>query len=242
MVTNTTGHYKGLYWNTNYSGVTQHDIRHFLGALLPIPHVLVPQGIESVNGSSADMQCVRQQENIGNSDLGSSLKSENCLFDGISPEINTSTSNWASELVTVRKIEANDNVTYDHVLLTFEFEAAVKLTAIELDVFLCPQWSISVPYISVYGHNSTDFRIEGDDFIANYQPTEPSCGCLSTIRIPFEPGEPLYPIWHIVVSFHIDQQDVQWVHVGEVRFLDTPTDSNPITFCAVEYGPTSGEL
>ena len=211
---------------------------------MPIPHALVPQGIESVNGSSANMQCARQQEN---SNLGSSLKPENCLFDGISPEINTATSNWASELVTIRKIVANHNVTYDHVLLTFEFEAAVKLTAIELDVFLCPEWNISVPYISVYAHNSTDFKDDGrktnSDFFANYQPSEPSCGCLSTIRIPFEPGEPLYPIWHIVVSFHIsEQRNVQWVHVGEVRFLDTPTDSNPITFCAVEYGPTSGEL
>ena len=41
------------------------------------------------------------------------------------------TSNWASELVTIRKIEANHNVTYNHVLLTFEFETAVKPTAIE---------------------------------------------------------------------------------------------------------------
>ena len=207
---------------------------------MPIPHVFVPQGIESVNGSNVNMQCALQEVNTGN---GSSHKYENCLFDGNSPEINTNVPNWASQLVTVRKNMANDIITYDHVLLTFMFDAAVALTSMELDVFLCPEWNISAPYISVYGSNSTVFTNIGEqtgDFIANYRPSEPSCGCLSTVRMPLQLGEPSYPVWHVVFSFHL--QLVQWVHVGEVRFFNTPRNPNPATFCAVEYDPNAGEL
>ena len=223
------------------SGVT---CLFFLGAFLPTPHVFVPQGIKSVNGSNVSMQCARQQVNIGNR---SSLKSENCLFDGNSPEVNTNVSNWASQLVTVRKNIANDNITYDHVLLTFKFDAAVALTSMELDVFLCPEWNISAPFVTVYGSNSTVFtahdHVTSGDFIANYRPSKSSCGCLSTIRMPLQHGEPSYPVWHVVFSFHIEEQQlVQWVHVGEVRFFDTPRDPNPATFCAIEYDPDSSEL
>ena len=119
-------------------------------------------------------------------------------------------------------------------MLTFGFERAINLSSIDLDLFLCPEWNIS-PYITVYGSDMSNvvFRAhaEGMGFLGNYYPSKPSCECLSTVSFPIQPGEPSYAIWHIVVSFLL-QQHVQWVHVGEARFLTMPTDlgSIPTTF------------
>ena len=35
-------------------------------------------------------------------------------------------------------------------MLTFGFDTAVSLIAIELDLFLCPEWNIGAPYITLY--------------------------------------------------------------------------------------------
>ena len=53
--------------------------------------------------------------------------SSNCpssyLLDSNSPAIDTSTSDWASQLVTVRKNDAiPGRITFDHVVLTFGFD------------------------------------------------------------------------------------------------------------------------
>ena len=99
--------------------------------------VVVPRGIDSVNGSDVNMGCTSPLVNIS----GVMVCSSNCstLLDGISPTIDTSTSDWASQLVTVRMTEYTENIPYPHVLLTFGFDTAVSLTGIELDMFICPE-------------------------------------------------------------------------------------------------------
>ena len=77
-------------------------------------------------------------------------ESRSYLVDGCSPDIDTSTSDWASQLVTVRRDGGNQYVTFPHVLLTFGFDTAVSLTGIEMDWFLCPDWGIGAPDIFVY--------------------------------------------------------------------------------------------
>ena len=62
--------------------------------------------------------------------------SQSYLVDGCSPAIDTIISDWASQLVTVRKTQ-NDDLTFDHVLLTFGFDTAVTLTSVVLELFLC---------------------------------------------------------------------------------------------------------
>ena len=114
----------------------------YLGDALLKPSVYIPQGIESVNGSSPNMTCSH---------------GENCLLDGHSPYIDTSLVNWASDLVTVRKNDANDYIKYHHVVLTFAFEKNVTLTGLEIDLFLCPEWGIHAPFIKIYGSNTMTF-------------------------------------------------------------------------------------
>ena len=70
------------------------------------------------------------------------------LVDGCSPDIDTGTSDWPSQLVTVRKNESSDYSP--HVLLTFGFETALTPTGIEIDLLHCPEQGIGTPYIIVF--------------------------------------------------------------------------------------------
>ena len=208
---------------------------------MPIPLLqLVPQGIESVNGSNVTMGCAESLNDLGgfttcgNTDFGGGVSSY--LFDGNSPDIDTSASNWASQLVTVRKNDATADISYDHVVLAFNFDTAVSLTSIELDLFLCPELNIGAPNITVYGDETGSagliFREELLTLnlitvLRNVTPSQSSCGSLSNVSIPLPNTGTSYLIWYIVVSFP-PQPDIEWVHVGEVRFLGTPADPDPI--------------
>ena len=205
---------------------------------------VVPQGISSVNGSDVNMGCASPPAGIGdmklcgtpladidNATCGNYSGSESYVVDCNSPAIDTSTSNWASQLVTVRK-NKNDDINFNHVLLTFYFDTAMSPTAIELDLFLCPEWNIGAPFITVYAEESkntcglvfsySSVETEDIDFLVNYTPNKSSCDSLSTVSIPVqEHSRSPYFTWHIVVSF-ANQPDIEWVHVGEVIFVDVP--------------------
>ena len=114
--------------------------------------VVQPQGIESVDGSDINMGCTSP---LVDSDGVMICMSQSYLVDGCSPAIDTSTSDWASQLVTVRKTQ-NDEITFDHVLLTFGFNTAVTLTGIELDLFLCPDMNINAPFITLFADEESN--------------------------------------------------------------------------------------
>ena len=208
---------------------------------MPIPLQVVPQGIESVNGSNVTMGCAESLEDVygigmlkcGNSGFGVS----SYLFDGnpTDPHIDTSAFNWASQLVTVRKNDATTDISYDHVVLTFSFNPAVSLTSIELDLFLCPELNIGAPNITVYGDetassglvfNEDSVTVNVITVLQSVTPSQSSCGSLSTVSIPLPNTGTSYLIWHIVVSFP-PQSEIEWVHVGEVRLLGTDPDPIP---------------
>ena len=83
---------------------------------------VLPEGIEAVNGSSTDMGCTSALVDSGDV---MTCNSQSYLVDGCSPHIDTSTSDWAFQLVTVRRFEGNPDIP---VLLTFGFDTAVSLT------------------------------------------------------------------------------------------------------------------
>ena len=195
---------------------------------------VVPHGIESVNGSDVNMGCTSPLVKFNNSDVmvcGSPCDSTTSyLLDGNSPAIDTSTSDWASQLVTVRKNDGTHDLI-DHVLLTFGFDANVTLTSIVLDLFLCPEWNIGARFISVYGDEKNSLVYSSAaQIIRHHTPSLRSCDSLSTITIPFEELI-TSPTWHIVVFFAV-QPDTEWVFVGEVRFLGT--EYTPVSMCTSE--------
>ena len=194
----------------------------------------VTGGMESVNGSAVNMGCTSPLEGDG----VRICKNVSYLVDGCSPDIDTSTSDWASQLVTVKR-RPTINIPSPHVLLTFGFDTAVSLTGIELDLLLCPEWKIGTPYITVHAD-------EERNLVFNYPtslpfeykiPTQSSCDSLLTVSIPFSGAlaDSSYATWHILVSqFGIS---IDWVHVGEIRFLGA--DVTPMTCSTIANSPTS---
>lgn len=187
----------------------------------------MPHGVDSVNGSDRLMGC-NDILVSGAFTLCGSLVNElqSFLTDGNIPIINRSNTNWASELVTVRKRNLTDKITQDHVLLTFIFAEREEIAGIYLDLLLCPEWNIGAPLITVFGSNNIYFSYvytdHNADYIKQYKPHQTKCECkMSTIVIPIQGGEPAYPIWHILVTFD-EIRDIQWVHLGEVRFSHVP--------------------
>ena len=204
--------------------------------------VVVPRGIESVNGSDVNVGCTSP---LVDSD-GVMVCSSGCstLLDGISPTIDTSTSDWASQLVTVRTTEYTENLQFPHVLLTFGFDTAVSLTGIELDMFICPEWNIHAPGITVYADVESNlvFNTGADLPFQNYEPSQRSCDSLSTVNISLRESltESSFCTWHIVVSNFPDS--IQWVHVGEVRFLGADGYLSATTCTTIERSSsTSGK-
>ena len=188
---------------------------------------IVPQGTETVNGSDVDIGCQEKVTNVNGvmfcghySDPGTSY-----LTDGITPDIDTSALNWTSQLVTVRKNTATDIIPYDYVVLVFETKNPVNLTSVELDMFICPQWNIGAPNITVYESGSvgyaytiTDDRIKFCGAVSLPQSCH-MCSSLSTVRIPLQNTQPSLK-WFIVVNV---EPDIKWVHIGEVRVLNKST-------------------
>ena len=199
----------------------------------------VSNGIQSVNGSDITMGCASPLVDGGGVMVCNN--SESYLVDGCSPTINTSTSNWASQLVTVRKVSDDAQLHFDHVLLTFGFNTAVSLTAIELDLFLCPEWNIGAPRIEVSASNNSDliFSFDFETLATNHTPSNSSCDSLSTVSILLQ-GDSSYLTWYILVTFPRPHEDIQWVHVGEVRFLNGSVGGHPSNRCRPEITP--GEI
>ena len=151
------------------------------------------------------------------------------LLDGNSPAIDTSSSDWASQLVTVRKNDgAAGSIMFDHVVLTFGFDTAVSLTSIELDLFLCPEWNIGAPLIAVYGDESRDLvlrTIQSSPLGNRYnQPSQSSCDSLSTVSIPLQDDAASSSYLTVYITVQMSQYSVEWVHVREVRFLGMSAD------------------
>ena len=192
---------------------------------------LVPQGIESVNGSNITMGCASPLVESHGKQLCNT--SDSYLLDGCSPAINTSTSNWASQLVTVRKVTDDPQIPTDYVLLTFGFNTAVSLTSIELDLFLCPERNIGAPSIAVAANNNTDliFSFDVEVLAVDYTPSNSSCDSLSNVSIPLQ-GDSSYLTWYILVTFPSPHGDIDWVYVGEVRFWNGPVALHPSNGCA----------
>ena len=155
------------------------------------------------------------------------------LTDGVSPDIDTSTSDWALQLVTVRRNEGNQYLNFPHVLLTFAFDTAVSLTGIEMDLFLCPDWNIDAPSMIVYLDPDYNLVYHSDLVEFVYPDNSPQSSCNSLSTVTFIGGSLVlgsYHTFHIFVDLSVDHS-IEWVHVGEVRFIgiDVPTCLQPNT-------------
>ena len=207
-------HFHGNTKQSSYCGCIMMAICCCTGVEGLMVDVVVPPQVASINGSDDNMGCASTIER-------GSVKVCDCtslsyLVDGVSPDIDTSISDWASQLVTVRRNEGNADVPFAHVLLTFGFDTAVSLTGIEIDLFLCPDWGIGAPLITVYYNQEYDLTFGLDvSFVRSERPSQISCDSLSTVTIYRDTLTNANHVLHILVEL----SDIQWVHIAEVRFL-----------------------
>ena len=123
------------------------------------------------------------------------------LVDGCSPDIDTSTSDWASQLVTVRRNEGTADMIFDYVLLTFGFDTAVSLTGIEIDLFHCLNMSIGAPHIRVSLNEEYDLSYRtGLTLLRSVVPSESRCDSLSRFTIS-DITDIVYHVVHIIITF-----------------------------------------
>ena len=109
--------------------------------------------------------------------------------------------------------------------MTFGFDTAVSPTGIEIDFFNCPDWGIGAPHIDVFYNEEYDLTLHNrsSDTFAIDLPfteeitTESDCDSLSTVMVSPYPG--LYHIFQVLVTFETEPIPIDWVYVGEVRFL-----------------------
>ena len=204
--------------------------KNYAGTEIPVQ--VIPEEIESVNGSNETMGCTSPLEDIGDVTV---CRSQSYLVDGCS-DIDTNTSDWESHLVTVRRNEGTADIHFAHVLLTFGFERAVSPTRIEIDFFNCPEQRIGAPSISAYVNQECNLTFNLRlPFHTYVQPSQSSCNSLSTATITWDLLSPdaQFHIFHILVDLSYDPS-IQWVYIGDVRFIGGP----PTGPCLLPLAPS----
>ena len=165
--------------------------------------------------------------------------SQSYLVDGCSPDIDTSTSDWASQLVTVRRNEGNVALPFAHILLTFGFDTAVSLTGIEIDLFLCPDWGIGAQRIRVYLNEEYNLAfVFGLSFLPFVEPSQSSCDSLTTVHLSGDILSSSHHTFHILMDLPY-QSSIEWVHIGDVRFLSEGGGPAPATSTCPPPTPNS---
>lgn len=213
---------------------------------------IVPSGLRSINGSSDVMGCTDPIVSDYNPLNGERIVS--CLYDGGGyltdhhvPTIQMNSTNWAANLVTIKRVRFNSMITFDHSLMTFQFREKVVVTSIYLDLFRCPSSGIGTPYIFVHGSESLHFEynsrtLEGNSvFIMAHQVAQTNCECeMSTFVVRLHRQR--FSVLHILINY-LDTPN-EWFHVGEVRFTNEPVPwrdlSSPIEVYCESYKPIPG--
>ena len=171
-----------------------------------------------MNGSSDTGYCL-SFHNSGFISICTDLTSSD-LFDGVIPTLTGLDGDmWASQLLTLL------NSTGSTIELAFAIVIS-QLERVELVIFNCPEWRISVQSISL---RDNDGRIIGSSGGLN---SITSCNSLVRLCVPATAINPLV----VTVQFDLDT-DSNWVHLAEVTFYNDNTTCPPNTFITT-VGPT----
>ena len=151
------------------------------------------------------------------------------LLDGISPSISTESNDWASQLVTVKKVDSiPGRITFPHVLLTFIFDTPVSVSSIEVELFNCPEWNIGAPYIFVHANDEVKLSVD-ERAIASYSVNQSSCDS-QTVGVPIQEIS-FHLNWHVLIAIDGPDTTIEWVYIAEVRFLGVTDNGShqPVT-------------
>ena len=129
----------------------------------------------AVNGSSSTGRC--SSFIISNATQNCLIPTSSVLFDGNVPILTGLDGDmWASQLLTI-------NITDNIVNITFDFTDTPDYTGVggvEVVMFNCPEWGISVTNIDLFVATSTS---GSRSFVASISPTTTSCDSLVRVCI-----------------------------------------------------------
>ncbi len=167
--------------------------------------------IMSVNGSSEDGNCSLVATTICNEPTTSVLQ------DGIIPKLTgLDGDTWASQLLTIN----TDSPTTD---ITFDFQATpgyVGVERVEVVMFNCPEWGISVDIITLY--RSTTTTLIGN-VLTTINPIITSCDSLVRVCISRSVSSTLTAL---TLRFQLSSAST-WVHLAEVSFYGAGPTCSP---------------
>ncbi len=158
----------------------------------------------SVNGSSEDGNCSLMVTTICNEPTTSVLQDGNIPpFTGLDGVM------WASQLLTIN----TDSPTTD---ITFDFQATpgyVGVQRVEVVMFNCPEWGISVDSITLHGSTVT---ASIGNALTNISITPAITSCDSLVRVCI-PRLVNTDLTALTLVFQLSSAS-SWVHLAEVSF------------------------
>ena len=183
--------------------------------MFPTRYVFTDTDASMVNGSSATGNC----SNIARSSNGFTSichhPTSSVLFDGVIPTLTGLDGDmWASQLLTL-------NSTGSTIEVAFAI-AISQVERVELVMFNCPEWGISVQRISLRDNNR---MVIGSGDLNSIT----SCDSLVRLCVPAKAINPLV----LTVQFDLDT-DSNWVHLAEVTIYNVSTTCPPNTTITTE--------
>ena len=158
--------------------------------------------------------------------FNSSTIRQNCLTptsgvlcDGNVPTLTGLDGNmWASQLLTINTIANTAEITFDFT----NIPDYTGVERVEVVMFNCPEWGISVTTIHFYSATSTSGsrRFETSIF-----PTTTSCGSLVRVCI----SHPVGSVRSVLTLVFTPPSTSNWVHLAEVTFYANSSTCPPDT-------------
>ena len=175
-------------------------------------------GMQSMNGSSSTAHC----SNVFSSCNGTSRcldPTSSVLFDGRTPTLTGLDGDmWASQLLTIHSNPA---------VITFNFTETpgfVGVRRVEMVLFNCPKWAISVLSVQLYKSGLLAGVIN---------PAVTSCDSLIRVCMPDLSG----PLPELQLHFDLANSN-DWLHIAEVAFYGEGAQCPPDTIITTPPSPT----
>ena len=209
-----------------------HD--HSLAQIVPSDFLYFDGEIGPVNGSSRNGNCFDTSSEFFD-DRGLLLTCEapatSVLFDGSIPTLSQLDGDmWASQLLTAR----NDRATIPSAQLFIDFFnqlGGVGAERVELVIFNCPEWNITVQTINIED-------VIAGEVIGSLNLTLSSCESLVKVCIPVT--NLFQPRASILLTFP-DEDNSRWIHLAEVTFYNS-VGNNCVPETLLEPAGSGGSL
>ena len=174
--------------------------------MFPLSYSILNTALARVNGSSDIGNC----SSVSHGGVRSTCTdpTSSVLFDGVIPTLTGLDGDmWASQLLTLQRPMPSINI-----------DITTPISRIEVIMFNCPEWRISVQSISLRDNDGIVIGSSGD------LNSITSCDSLVRLCVPATAINPLV----VRVQFDLDT-DSNWVHLAEVTFYNDNTTCPPNT-------------